>query len=156
MKKLKNSKNEQSSQAGYEFLDHPADVLVHAWGESLADAFEQCVYALMKVMTDPKDITPNFSYEFSMKNDDKGSLLIEFLSEFLFLFDAKGYLFKKIHIDPIILNDERNWILTAVGEGEIFNPEKHFCDTEVKAITYSYLDINESQNEVEIKIIYDI
>ena len=39
---------------------------------------------------------------------------------------------------------------------KFFIPEKHFQDTEVKAITYSYLDIAESENCVDIKIIYDI
>ena len=160
---MKNSSNQTNTQtpnyslpSGFEFLNHPADIKVHAWGETLAKAFEQCVYALMKVMTNPQQITPNFSYEISQKNDEKGSLLVEFLSEFLYLFDTKGYLFGKISIDPITQDEEGNWILYARGEGEIFDPEKHFQDTEVKAITYSYLDIAESENRVDIKIIYDI
>jgi len=35
---------------GYEFLNHPADVWVHAWGKSFEEGIENCVYALMETM----------------------------------------------------------------------------------------------------------
>jgi len=141
---------------GFEFLDHSADKWVHAWGPTLESTFEQCVYALMLTMTDPSKITPTSSHEFNFEDDDKGALLVNFLSEFLFLFDARGYLFGQIHIDPIKKQVDGKYHLHAVGQFETFNLEKHFQDTEVKAITYSYLDIQETPNRVDIKIVYDI
>jgi len=145
-----------SVESSFEFLEHTADRWVHAWGPTLESAFEQCVYALMLTMTDPTKITPNFSHEFSFEDEDKGALLVNFLSEFLFLFDARGYLFGSIHIDPIVKQADEKYHLHAVGNAEIFNIDKHFQDTEVKAITYSYLDIHETPNRVDIKIVYDI
>ena len=40
------------------------------------------VDALMKVMTNPQQITPNFSYEISQKNDEKGCYWWNFYPNF--------------------------------------------------------------------------
>lgn len=148
-------KKTQNALAGFEFLEHPADKWVHAWGPNLAAAFEQCVYALMQTMTELDQISATFSYEINIQEDEKGALLVAFLSEFLFLFDTNQYIFNNVFIDRLE-NENNIWTLHAIAQGEPFNLEKHIQDTEVKAITYSYLEISEEINRVDIKIIYDI
>jgi SHS2 domain-containing protein len=110
----------------------------------------------MDVMTNPKNIGTNISHEFDFSDDDSGALLIAFLSEFLFLLDARGLLFREIHIDPIVKKADGKLKLHAIGKGEQFDPKKHTRDKEVKAITYSYLEVNETPQRTDIKVIYDI
>ena len=38
--------------SGYEFLDHTADVQIHAWGKDLKESFEQAAKAMFAYMTD--------------------------------------------------------------------------------------------------------
>ncbi|MHA1720594.1 MAG: archease [Promethearchaeota archaeon] len=142
--------------SGFEFLNHPADVWVHAWGNTLEVAIENCVYGLMETMIEGDNIENTITREIFIEDETKGALLIAFLSEFLYLFDTESLIFNTIKIDPIITNDSGNLELHAVCWGEIFDPEKHIPDTEVKAITYSYLEINEAKKRTDIKIVFDI
>ncbi|WP_457557178.1 archease [Candidatus Harpocratesius sp.] len=145
-----------STEAGFEFLDHPADVWVHAWGQSFSQAMEQCLYSLMETMMNPSQIETLQQFDIDIEDETKGSLLIAFLSEFLFLFDTEGVIIKRIQIDPIEKLDNGHLRAHATAWGEIFNPEKHEPDTEVKAITYSYLEIHETESRTDIKIVFDI
>ena len=148
--------NESSPSAGFEYIDHPADVWVHAWGPQFHHAIEQCVYSLMDTMLDVTNATKQEEFIIEVEEPTKGSLLIGFLSEFLFLFDTEGKIVKQITIDPIKLTPEGTFKIRAVAQGDIFDPSRHEPDTEVKAITYSYLEIEESAHRTDIKIIYDI
>ncbi|EHB12808.1 Protein archease [Heterocephalus glaber] len=42
----------------YEYLDHTTDVQLHAWGETLEEAFEQCAMAMIAYMTDTGTVEP--------------------------------------------------------------------------------------------------
>jgi protein archease len=150
-------------QSGYEFIDHPADVWVHAWGGNIAKAFEQCAYALMKTMIDSGIIEGKKKREIKMEDNNIGSLLVAFLSEFLFIFDTEELIFNQITVNIEKSTSEtkenpseNHFSLHAICLGEEFDDNKHERDTEVKAITYSYLEIDEKEESTHIKIIYDI
>jgi SHS2 domain-containing protein len=146
----------RSMSVGFEFLDHPADVWVHAWGSSLAQVYEQCALALMQTMIGSSIIEENEIREITIEESDRGSLLVAFLSEFLYLFDANRFIFASISVDQLEKSSNGFWKIHAIMKGERFSRSKHFVGTEVKAITYSYLDIQESDKRFDIKIIYDI
>lgn len=88
--------------------------------------------------------------------EDLDGLLYKFLDELLFLFSAEPYLIpKKIKITELNLE---SFTIKCTCYGEPFDLTKHPQGTEVKAITYSAMQIiqNEAEGKVDVFVIIDI
>jgi SHS2 domain-containing protein len=141
---------------GYKFLEHTADVSVEIQGTSLEEAFEQTVYSLMETITpDLSLISPKIEKTITIEAEDKEALLFDFLTEFLYIFDVDGLIFNDITINKIQKVQDK-YRLNALIKGEKFDKSKHKIGTEVKAITYSFMEIEEKKEKVTIKIVFDI
>ena len=141
---------------GFKYIDHTADIQARCYGLSLEQAFEQTAYSLMET------ISPNLEKiqiiekkEITIKAEDKQALLFDFLSEFLYIFDVESLIFSQIIVEKIkkIGNE---YTLIANASGEKFNNLRHEIGIEVKAITYSYMNIEEKSDKTIIDIVFDI
>jgi len=143
-------------EAGFEFKEHTADIKVKSWGRTLEDAFTQTALSLMTVMTpDLKRISPIIQRSFEIISEDIYALLFDFLSEFLYIFDVEGLIFSDIIVNlKKTKNDE--YFLKAIMKGEKFDRNKHEIGTEVKAVTYSFMNIKKKKSKIEIDIIFDV
>nr|XP_023021000.1 protein archease-like [Leptinotarsa decemlineata] len=142
----------------YEYLDHTADVQLHAWGDSLKEAFEQCGIAMFGYMTELPSVEIKQSAEIEATGHDLESLLFHFLDELLFLFSCEPFLIcSKVCITEFTTEGEELKIKCKCY-GEEFTIGKHPQGTEVKAITYSAMQIvNEPEkNRYEVFVIIDI
>ncbi|KAI9554804.1 hypothetical protein GHT06_020081 [Daphnia sinensis] len=138
----------------YEYLDHTADVQLHAWGVSLEEAFEQCAQAMFGYMTEIDKVEILEKQEIEAQGEDLQSLLFHLLDEFLFLFSAEPYFIaRKVKITEF---DRVNFKIVATGYGETFDLKKHPQGTEVKAITYSNMQIHDTPNLHAVYVIIDI
>ena len=143
-------------KAGFEFREHTADVQVRSWWSSLEEAFSQTAYSLMSTITpNLKKIIPKVEREIIVEAEDKEALLFDFLSEFLYIFDVDELVFNQIYVHSIE-KFSANYKLRATLKGEKFNLDKHEIGTEVKAITYSFLNIEEKHEITTIDIVFDI
>jgi SHS2 domain-containing protein len=143
-------------RAGFEFREHTADVQVRSWGASLEEAFAQTAYSLITTITpDLEKIAPKVERAMTIEAEDKEALLFDFLSEFLYIFDVDELVFSQIFVNKIekINNTYR---LEATLKGEKFDSIKHEIGIEVKAITYSFLSIEEKLDNIVIDIVFDI
>ncbi|XP_014778956.1 protein archease [Octopus bimaculoides] len=138
----------------YEYLDHPADVQIHAWGNTLQESFEQAAMAMFAYMTNIETVDMMERQEIKATGDDLLSLLFHFLDEFLFLFCAEPFfIVRKV---KILEFDLENFIIHAEGYGEEFDLDKHPQGTEVKAITYSNMQVHDKKEDNDIFVIIDI
>ena len=142
-------------RSGYEYIDHTADVQARCYGPTLEKAFEQAVYSLMATISpNLKKIKTLVNKSITVKAEDKQALLFDFLSEFLYIFDVEGLIFSKVIVNKI-KKEANGYILEADVRGEKFDKSKHEIGTEVKAITYSYMNIEEKTDIVIIDVVFE-
>jgi len=135
----------------YEFIDHTADIGVKAYGDSLADTFEMAATAMFDIITDSSIIGGVGEYNIQLSADSIEELLVDFLSELLFLHDAYGLVFDSFQIE---IKEEKH-LLNASITGEVFNDKKHKRGNEIKAVTYHLLEIHNSL-PYYVKVFFDI
>lgn len=156
----------------YEYLDHTADVQLHAWGPDLKAAFEHIVPCMMNYMTDLStvQVDPALTQTFEVEGHDLDSLLFAWLDEFLFRFSSESFVCKNATIlafdrppsPPPVEGQEQGaqgqqkLRIEVRAEGEAFSLSKHPQGTEVKAITYSAMQIHEKEDRADLYVIIDI
>jgi SHS2 domain-containing protein len=110
--------------------------------------------AMFAYMTDIETVDNLRSEQIQAQGHDLLSLLYGFLDEFLFLFSAEPYFIAR----KVVINsfDRENFKIVATGYGETFDLSKHPQGTEVKAITYSNMQVHEDEGYAEVFVIIDI
>jgi SHS2 domain-containing protein len=132
----------------YELLEHTADVMIRAYGSDLEECFANAAYALFDQITDASKVRPDEKIRFVISGHDNESLLYNFLSEFLFIRDAKGLVLSEFHVRI------KGTTLRCTAKGERFDSERHPYRHDVKAITYHMLEAN--IEEPSVTVILDI
>lgn len=131
----------------YEYLDHTADVQLHSWGDTLQESFENLALCMFNYMTPLKDMLQAClsngrkdleTKAFNMSGNDMESLVYHWLDELLFQFSTSFFVPIAIRITGF---DLEKWTITAIAVGGVFDPKVHACGTEIKAITYSAMQI---------------
>ncbi len=144
------------SRRQFEFLDHTADVQIHAWGDSFAQAAEQVVVGMFNYISETGTVNADASWnrQVCAAGHDMHSLLYNFMNDWLFEFCGSEFMPLTVKIAECDLEDFR---IISVGAGERFDRAKHVLGTEVKAITYSAMQINQcSCGSYDIYVIVDI
>ena len=138
----------------YEYLDHTADIQLHSWGKTINEAFEQIGISMFGYMTELETVQYIKSFEINASGHDLNSLLFHFLDECLVTFSCEEYLlFRDIEITEF---DEKNFKIKAIGYGECMDLNKHPQGTEVKAITYSAMQIKQTDDRTDCWVVVDI
>lgn len=130
-------------------LSHTADVKIQVSAPTLEALFSDAFEALMQVMY-RKDRKGGTKREIALHADNNESLLVDFLSEVLFISEVDGLVFSRA--DITISREE----LHAVLEGEAFDPLRHAGGTEVKGISYSGLSISHDTNGYMLDVLLDV
>ncbi len=137
----------------YEFIDHTADIIARATGETLEHAFAAAAEALFDVITGSADISGTEEIRFEVESIDIEGLLVGFLSELIVIHEVRGLVLSDFEIS--IQSDKR---LTAVCRGEIFDPARHNEGTQVKGISYHMIEVvREGEHKPAVaQVLFDI
>ncbi len=141
----------------FRILDHTADVGFECRGKTLEELFANAARALVHFFVDLETIKPREEMKIAVTGEDRESLLVNFLSEILFLIDSEARLFSDFEVS-IKVSIEEGESLTAVASthGEKWNRSRHVPKLLVKAITYHQLEISERPDGWYAKVFVDI
>ena len=141
--------------AKWEFIDHPADIQLHAWGTDMGLVLEQLAKAFYEVMFESDKFEEKIERNISVTGSDKLQLVYNFLDEWLFAFDTEEFVAKRVKVTKC---DFENLVIEATGYGDTFEIEKHndLRRTEVKAITYASMKVENEPGKAEIYVIIDL
>ncbi len=135
----------------FRILEHTADVGFEAFGPTREEVFANAARALFFLMVDLESIEPRTPVAIMEKNSDPASLLVDWLSQLLYLCDGEGWLFSEFH--PGFRSDTE---LVAEARGEKFDPARHHWKLLVKAITYHQLALEQTPQGWRAQIYVDI
>ena len=133
----------------YEELSHTADVKIRARAPTCDALFGEVFLALMHVMYGD-DRKGGTSRIIDINAPDRESLLLDFLSEVLFVSEVDGLVFCRadVHLDGMQIH--------AVLDGEPFDPARHAKGTEVKGISYSGMSMGKDAKGYMLDILFDV
>jgi SHS2 domain-containing protein len=133
----------------FEVLSHTADIGIAVRGRNLEELFRDAARGLFTVML-PE--TPNgigCERNFRLDAPDVETLLVDWLSELLFLFDVERFVTDDVEFDSIsdsLLSVHcRGITATEISGG-----------TEVKAITHHMLKVRRTETGLEAEIYFDL
>ena len=136
--------------AKFEIIDHTADIGMIVRGDSLKVLFQNAASGLFSLLTDIDKVKPAIKKSIRISSPDRESLLVDWLNELLYLFEAEFYLFGKFEIEKL---DDKS--LQAVCHGEKITG-KHEIKREIKAATYHMLNLTKEGNGYKAQVIFDI
>ena len=138
-------------EKAFEIVDHTADVGIIAYGTNIEELFCNAALALFSLITEPGSIQEKSHLNLRVSSDERDSLLVEWLNELIYFFDAKHILFYRFDIESLTRND-----LKATCHGVDFDPMRHKIKRGVKAATYHMLRLDKNNDGYVAQIILDI
>ena len=149
-----------SQNASFIYLDHVADIRFIARGKTLETLFENAALATLSVIAGIETVTPKIDFEIELETVSLENLMVDFLSELLFLFDAEETVIGKTNVSKIgkYENEEgvERYFIKAVASGEPIDRKRHDFKTEVKAVTYSGIRVDKTEDGYETEVVLDL
>ena len=143
----------------FEFIEHTADVKVRVYGENLKELYQNALKALFQTVL-PKaqgcflrgelEVCNEFPIKrkISIASSDKESLLVDFLSEVLYLMDTHNEAYGEV---SITLLSDTGLEATLHGVSVV-----SFQGEDVKAITYHELVIENIDDVWQATVVFDV
>jgi len=161
----------------FRYCDHTADIQIHAWGEDMKMVYQNCALGMFNYICEVGQVAPRECREINIngKTDktlelddpenpgqaDLQGLLFTWLDECLFIASCEPYFMAR---EVLITHfDAESFKINALIYGDNYDAYYHQQGTEIKAITYSAMQIVEHEDEemderqrCEIFVVVDI
>jgi SHS2 domain-containing protein len=135
----------------YHLIDHTADLGMVVKGADARDLFVNAAYAMIDIMVEGDGGGRGAKRRLVIEGEDYPDLMVRWLGEILYFFDAEKQLVWDVEIIDIGPNRlESVLALTGLKEG------RHEIKMAIKAVTYHQISVENKDGEWEARIIFDI
>ena len=138
---------EYTGNAGYEEIDHTADVALRIWGPDFEALLCQAALGTARLMCDSMPHGPMVRKHFTLKAFDRESLLVEWLGELVYSAEVNREVFYEFNFE--FVSDCR---LIAFAYGKRVDS----LQTAIKAVTYHKLQIIRTDRGLETTVVFDV
>lgn len=135
----------------FELLEHPADIGFRARAGAQAELFESCAEALISVAIETEGVEPRHAYPLEAEGYDAESLLVNWLNEVLYLWDARRLTLRRFRV--LELGATR---VTGEALGEPWDASRHRAKLVVKGVTYHQLRVGQDSRGWYAQVFLDI
>ncbi|MBM3317598.1 MAG: archease [Candidatus Eisenbacteria bacterium] len=156
-------------RAGFEAIDHTADVGLKVWAADLEELFLQAARGLASLLTDPEGVTRDREVDVGVSGADPEELLVAWLEEVLYLFEARGLLLVDFERPRITgptaeakggvkggVEGDAEYRLTCRARGTAWNRGRHPLRSALKAATYHGLRLApDAKGRYQTTIVFD-
>lgn len=139
------------ADAGFEIFPVTADKGIRAWGADRKSVFRQAALGLWSLMIDPATVTARSTIPLAVEAEDQEALLVAWLNELLYLYDAKRFIGADCTI--LALAEAR---MAAEVQGETADRAQHVVVGHVKAVTYHQLHVGRTPTGWEARVVVDV
>jgi len=133
----------------YEILEHTADLKIRVFGKTKEELFKNALLAMAEELKPEIDFSmPTQKETIKIKSPDLGALLVDFLSEVLYLSQTKKEIYNDVKFsrfsDTELVGELRGAVAVSFGE-------------DIKAVTYHNLEVKEvEKGKWEAVVLFDI
>ena len=133
-------------------IEHTADVGFELDAPDLKSAFEQAAAAMFDLVCDLDTVDDGVCRRIRMKarDADLENMMVRWLTELLYVFESEQLLLS--HFD---IRELESGVIEAGVAGEPFDAAVHAVKTEIKAVTYHDLAVEQTDAGWRVRVIFD-
>lgn len=131
---------------GHRELEHTADWALEVWAPDLASLLAEAARGMYRLMGVVLADGLRVRRRVELAATDRESMLVDFLTELLYLAESEGLAFDVVEIEA---EAER---IAASLEGAAMR--SHAKD--IKAVTYHHLEVRDTARGMETRIVFDV
>ena len=144
-----------TSGQGFKFHEHTADITIECWAPSLREAFEQAAFATFEVILNTDTVRPMESFDVTVQGIDIQELLVEWIGHLIALVDINNQFYSKFEVTSLHAGEEGCSLKGRIW-GEEIDLDRHETRTEVKAMTYADMRIDQQPEFTTIWFTLDL
>ena len=139
----------------FELIEHTADVGIKARGSTLTELFENAAKGMFAIIAregcNAQGSKVKKNIELDNNRDNFEEILVSWLSELLYIFNREKIYFNDFKISSLNYNS-----IKAEANGVNLDLYQSSLYTEIKAVTFHNLKINEDVDGFSCTIIFDV